>query len=731
LQAQKQPVIIWADSWEWALRQKPFFPQEFRLGPAGQPPGQNVQPSFTWMAPGEKVTVQGHVIRAGMLYVSSGIHAEEASCIDLSLPARFDERSNPALSQLGYSPAYPAASPEARGAYIQWLAGGKQARDADIGFVFLYFYGLERRVLVDAQAHAAVALEFPRIEEELRRLLEIYSESASFRGYANSLLDYLLASQPLGQSHLLPPPNFAKSWQMPFALKLALAQFAVQEHAIPGEWAYAWWLAHPETRLKKPAERCPQEFKRLFIAHYQQRHGEGLRLRPNKAKLTASHRVANPSLQRRQYELALDLPDITVLAAPLKKLQAVADYCNQALGGYSRHLGRNPDNAGKIDALLALPTLLWPDAMKQPLLKIHRMVSQSNLTLAVKFEKLLSLLPPWETISKSSYAAFAMSLQQIGLGIEPDPRFGGGVPERQRTVVLFVGEPQDLMAESTQQYRNAALSLHFAVMVSLANGELSVQERESVMRQKREELIQQMQQWLRLGDGERTRLQAYLRWLAIEPPGLNGLNKRVEEMPASARAALGDFLILLAHADQQASPSEIKLLERIFKMLGLDAEGLYNKLHAPTSTPVTVRPAICASGGYAIPRPQEAQADGLRLDMAKVSELQEDTQRITALLQNIFGEQESTTASEPAASAAGKTGLLGLGREYSEFVRVLLSRHHWTRLELEELAADRSLLLDGSLEHINEAAFDLFGQALIEGDEPFAINLEIAGEIIA
>lgn len=675
-----------------------------------------------WVPAGEAVTVRGFEIEGGMVYVGINGSNPDALLIDPSLEVRTSGTSN----SMGYWPSYANASPENRGEYLKWLSGGKNEPDADIGLVFLYFYGLERRVLADAETNPAVASELPPIEAEVIRLQGIYSDNHSFRSYSDSLIGFVKAARTVAGGLPETVTDFAKAWEIPFVLKVGLARFVVQEAPIPGEWAYAWWLADPSTRLKTASERCPGEFKQLFIEYYSQKFKPGLRLRPNKTRLAAVHRVASPSLPRRQYERVLDLPDVTVLTAPMKKLQEVADCCHQALDRYSRHLGRKPQNAGKIDALLELPTLLWPDAMRQPLLKIHGMVSQSGIALAVKFDRLLSMLPPWETVNKASYSAFASSLAQIGLGIEPDPQYGGAMPESGQTVVLFVGEPSSLMSEPSQSYRTAALSLQFAASVSHADGEFGEMESEA--------MIRQMGQWLHLGEGERARLQAYLRWLATEPPTLNGLKKRVDEMPVPAREALGDFLVLVAKADESVSPQEVKLLERIFKMLGLDVQPLYGKLHAPASEPVTIRPGAGQGQGHAIPRPKDASNGGMRLDMDKVSGLQEDTRRVSELLNVIFGkEAEPDSASEPsqAASEAEIPGLLGLKGECDAFARLLVTRNLWKRAELEELAADRSLLLDGTLEQINEAAFDQFGQALVEDGDPFEINQEIAGEMTA
>ena len=48
-----------------------------------------------------------------------------------------------------YWPSYSEISSAARTAYVDWLASGRRP-GAHIGYVFLFFYGIERRVLVDA-----------------------------------------------------------------------------------------------------------------------------------------------------------------------------------------------------------------------------------------------------------------------------------------------------------------------------------------------------------------------------------------------------------------------------------------------------------------------------------------------------------------------------------------------------------------------------------------------------
>ena len=58
-------------------------------------------------------------------------------------------------TKMGYWPSYSSIPADCRAAYLHWLLDGRYAPGAYIGYVFLYFYGLERRLLVDSQSSLA------------------------------------------------------------------------------------------------------------------------------------------------------------------------------------------------------------------------------------------------------------------------------------------------------------------------------------------------------------------------------------------------------------------------------------------------------------------------------------------------------------------------------------------------------------------------------------------------
>jgi hypothetical protein len=125
---------------------------------------------------------------------------------------------------------------------------------------------------------------------------------------------------------------------------------------------------------------------------------------------------------------------------------------------------------------------------------------------------------------------------------------------------------------------------------------------------------------------------------------------------------------------------------------------------------------------------------GVRLNLSTVRYLEEESQKVTQMLNQIFsGEPEKEAHNtiiedEVSSSSSDKQGpaqqalVWGLNSEISSFARLIITKDLWRRDELESLANEHTLMLDGVLEEINEAAFDMFDQALIEGDDPYEVN---------
>jgi len=155
--------------------------------------------------------------------------------------------------------------------------------------------------------------------------------------------------------------------------------------------ALAWVRSEPNIHMPRTAARCPDQFDRLFLRIYAERCGEGIRLKINRTKLKISYRAASGSLLATEFRSDLgELPDITTVVAPLKKLQSVVDEAGQSLDSYSRFAGRHADRVESFEANVLLPSDLWSASVKAAVDDLDRRVGTGMIV--IRLEEMLSAL---------------------------------------------------------------------------------------------------------------------------------------------------------------------------------------------------------------------------------------------------------------------------------------------------------------------------------------------------
>ena len=100
---------------------------------------------------------------------------DDPSTIYSTLPA-VDSSSSENVPKLSYFPSYSEMSPEQRGVYLRWLHDVTD--EIDIGYVFVYYYGLERHLLYG---------DFEGAFDEIQ-LLRKHHDNGSFQSYSASAL---------------------------------------------------------------------------------------------------------------------------------------------------------------------------------------------------------------------------------------------------------------------------------------------------------------------------------------------------------------------------------------------------------------------------------------------------------------------------------------------------------------------------------------------------------------
>ncbi|SEK16219.1 MULTISPECIES: TerB N-terminal domain-containing protein [unclassified Variovorax] len=689
--------------------------RSFRLPDAskGKGPAQ-------WIPAGQAVTVDGLTIPGGMVYVGATLRTPsggvDPSLIDPSKQvAKYGDFTQRAMNEMGYWPSYSEISPNSRRAYLEWLAGGRSHSEADIGFVFLFFYGLERRLLVDGSNDAnLLEAELPGITQELRRLLSIYGrKSGSFLNYATQLLDWASVVRYKADLYNSPIPEFSKAMELPLYVRLALGRAALDGVPVPAHLALEWAKLDPNSSLRTPAIRCGEEFDKLFVQKYTESFGVGLALPRNRTKLRFVYRAASAGLRGLDPTLTFpDVPDVSALTAPVKKVQKVVEDATKALESYSRYVGKNPDAKSALEGLLQLPATLWPPEAQQVLATLKARMGEGMIALS--FQELLTSLDAKSALTRDKTLALARALESLNIGIEPDVLGGAKLPKPDEKVVLFSVPPGEELSRATPAYQAAALTLQLASAVATADGDFSVAEMTH--------LRTQVQSWTHLTPNHIRRLLAHLRLLMLAPASLTSLKKKLEPLDAAAKEAVAAFMATVAQSDGAVSPMEVKMLEKVYKALGIEPKKVFSDVHA------------AAAGTRPAPGAEKVATTGFKLDPARIAALQKDTEKVSALLAGIFAEVEAAPAlvEELAEEEGGAAAsLLGLDEAHAAFARSLLSRPQWTRAELMDLAADLELMLDGALERINEASFDAYDAPFTEGDDPVDINTEVFEKIAA
>lgn len=708
------------------------------LGTSADETVSSVSAAECWIPPGQKTAIAGRSIPGGMLYVGSGLlslsgYRTEPALID---PALAIDSANPDRdgSRFSYWPSYETIPAGSRAAYLDWLATGRSAPDAAIGYVFLFFYGLERRLLADARDSAAARSEAPAIIAEVRRLLSLYGDhSGSFRGYATGFLGVATAMFGVADNASL-DLTATSSVDVPPPIRLALARMAQARAPVSADLAFALYATHPGTRAATPLRRCHDECRTLFADRYGRRFAEGIIVPPSRMKLELTYRPASSGFGGTISHSLPDLYEADVLARVPPEIREVGDSCVADLEAHSRFLGRRREEPESLKGLALLPAELLATTSSTPLDNVRSWLDRcagSGAPAVVPGSELLALWPGADDrLPKAEAVALSQLLEKLGYGLEPDVRCGGPALMRGKPVVVY-RLPRVGLVAPTAAYAAACLLLNLSVAVAGADS--------GVTEVEQTHLEEHLERGLGLDAEEVPRLRAHLRWLIAASPGLTGVKKRLEATSDATRGRIATFLVSVAGADGRLDASEVRTLQRIYRLLGRDEQDVFAALHDLEAPPaagddglVVVRAAGVEEVGVAIPPPPAMASPTIRLDMERVKAKLAETATVSALLADVFTDDvEATPNDAPAAPVSRSRAvedvkhevIAGLDERHSELLRRVKNDGDLLREQFEKLASGLGLLPDGALDVLNERAIEVYGEPLLEGEDDLTINL--------
>ncbi len=619
--------------------------------------------------------------------------------------------------QLPYWPGYSEISAASRLAYLDWLASGRSDTSYDLGYMFLYFYGLERRFFVDHPTNE----EKKEILEEVKRLKVLYPSNGSAQRYLGEFIQ--VAEVTLGGVESLEPVFDYRGWELPLSLRLAIGIKLENGEQLSANWVLSWFMCHPERQLRTPATRCGKEFKALFEIRFDGRFPDGLKVRKPRKTLQTSYRAASS-----EFEVTVEpkiggslVPDISGVRKPVEIAQEIADGAMEDLDKLSRYLGKNEDGRGSIEAQALLPRELWDRFPSEELEDLKSwaadIVSSGGPVPTIDVIERLEGARP-DKIGKRNLTGAADALARVGYGVAPDPRFALRSPKIDEPVVLFeLDAPIEQLEDVSEEYRATLFEIALGSFVVHADGQVTESERQSLRAKAMDAKA--------LSDQERRRLNANLEWMLAVPPDMTLLRRKLKDAGEDAQSAIRASLVMAAHADGIIQSEEVAAIEKVYNALGLDPALVYSDLHSGNigDGPVRVRAAVSARKGESIP--VEETRSTPRLDAARIAEIQSDTARVSTVLGEIFDESTDTTNE----ASIRHSHLPGLDDRHAILVEQLVQEDHWTEDALEELCKASGLLASGAIETINEWAFEHYDEALLEEYDGYDVSSEVAGAV--
>lgn len=667
-----------------------------------------------WISKNEVIEIQGKTLRRGFVYCGKGSEAEQDYALNPWLPAKA-ENVPPAEFQ-SYSYSYLRLSPSQRSRYLDWLASGAESA-SDAAFGMMYFYGLEHRLLEYLQDPPSPesAQEKEDLIQEIKRLENLFQ--AKTGGVADCcvrLLDFAAVYVLNRMSPAAPPMLSSKGTELPFSVRYGIGCFMRDSQPIPVDWALRWVYLEPTIYLRTAATRCPEAFEVAFATAYSKKHGDGLRIRPNKTCLKLHYQPGWPlhfgEEIRKEF---LDIPDVAAISGPAQMLKSLVDESTNLIDGYSRYLGRNPTKVGTLEALLHLPMNLW-SAKDQDRWQIFL----RTLVLPMQPTSLTELLHALGETGDPALvktSEIVANLSQARVGVEPDLQSGARRPKSSEFIVLFPLETDSEPERTSADFKLASITVSLSACVALADGHVSEEESRAV-----EVMISS---WQHLPEDSRTRLRAQYRLQLVQKISLASLKSRFNTLLPDGKIQMAQALSTLATVDGNIAAPEVKLLEQVYRALDLEPQLLYSHLHG------RARPMMHATEDAVF---SDGAAPSLAVDAARLAALRKETEQVSLLLADVFVENEETIVMAPdravpvSEPAPIREHLLpGLDTKLDRFVAKIVQKPFWSRGELEVAAAQFQIMLDGALERINEAAFDFLGEPLTEGDDPVYVQQTI------
>lgn len=399
--------------------------------------------------------------------------------------------------------------------------------------------------------------------------------------------------------------------------------------------------------------------------------------------------------------------------APLNLARVDAEECFKSLGGqssdpFTKYKPVAPAGSDNAPALFRPP---WIDALRQ---KIE--ASRGTLVISVQGLRRIAGLVSDARANLADSRSIVSLLADAGFSVEPDASLLAQAYRATDALAVYSpSDPANLRASAN--YQGAAGVLAMSGLVSVADGQLEADEIGRTW--------DCVSDAFKLTASDRQRFEALLKALQSNQDCLwRALLKVVAQLKPEFKEWSVEVAVYVGVRSGNLATTERAVLDRIFRAIGVAADTqsqIIAKYTAAAPEMTVLRAAPQPIGEKIVP------PGGLKLDMARVAAISQETKEVVAKLSTIMEEKDikaEVTQVSAVAPATISTGS-ALDPNYAGIFEEIVSKPQWTKTDFLQIAEKRRLMPVAVTDVINAWSEDALGDFLIEGEDPVIIHTEL------
>ena len=634
-----------------------------------------------------------HTITGSMYYTSTSgaICRQHPFIINTTVKPSFNSYDN---DDIGYWPSYDGLSSSQKGFFINWLSDGKPIID-NVGYVYIYYYGLEYRALFQ--------------QKDLKEVLfEVISLVNKFRNtyYCFSLISYLtLKIQDFTEEEKSSLLNFYKEYKTQYLYSPVynpIIKMLSPNDCFRESFSIINLFRSEINFLSARKSELLEYYMRNVLSQYSDE--EIYTQVPKKftynIAMTHDFEYSNSTYQVDYLEI---IPSqkvktfwkkaIKVLQNDIKTMIKKFDNSNNALSDY--------------EILAYLPTKLLKDIT----LSNNPFKEQEKFFLTTQ-ELLNTLsLTPTSKITLKQAQNLTKILNVFGYEIEPNIQRAF----KQNSLICIYKNLYN-NNEPSKSYLTAALFSDIGFKLAFEDKELLESEIKCIQDYINDTFM------LLPADKYRLDIHNEITIKTNDIKQTETIKKLLELVGDEAKNNIAMFLIKVAAADGIIKISELKMLEKVSKELNLPKNFIDNAISNLSQVEIQDKKSVKSSDI------SPKSPISIKLDKSKVESIKIDTQEIQSVLDRIFTSENENVENDEILDKAeiDKNEQDDIDTKLMNIIKLLITKESWTKNEFLNIISSVSNMPNSVINEINEWGYDKYGDLLIEEEKGYyLINSEV------